>query len=636
MTNSFSIRPMALVLTLLGCFFIADGVSAQAPRNQAEQIRQALGLAPLQKGQVEYSTPADADIANCTIENIKEEGQTGVRFIDPNGLVLREFIFAPDTSQVCQWRYFRDGIEVYRDIDSNNNKRADNYRWFNTAGTRWAVDANEDGTIDSWNVISAEEVSAELVAAMATGDQARFLRLLPTGAELNALGIGKDKFDQIKEKALAAPKNFSQAVQAKTVPEGARWTQFSGIAPSTFPSGTAGSTKDVDYYENAVCSVDAGGRELQMDVGTLIRVGKTWRALDCPQVIAPDSTNQIARIFIPLSPQIGVNGDGGGEGLIAELDKVDQQIGEAGSQAQMAALHARRADVLQRLADSRPDERGQWIRGMADSISGAIQQDAYPDGLARLQALFDGLKESGEDQNLEAYVKFRLMTCEYNLAMSNADSQVWLKAHAKWHSDLEEFVTTYPDSPDTAEAFFQLAMENENAGDDAKALARYNEVVTKFPNSSSAAKANGAKTRLQSVGKPLPLAGQILGGEKNRVINLANFKGGVAIVYFWTTWINEPEKEVNKLKEILAKNKGKLTVVGVCLDSDANTAAQFVRANNIPWHQIYEPGGMDSRPANQLGIFSVPTIMVIGKDGNVLSRNVPLAELEKVVENAVK
>ena len=46
------------------------------------------------------------------------------------------------------WCYFLDGLEVYRDIDSNFNGKADQYRWFHTAGTRWGTDKNEDGRID--------------------------------------------------------------------------------------------------------------------------------------------------------------------------------------------------------------------------------------------------------------------------------------------------------------------------------------------------------------------------------------------------------------------------------------------------------------------------------------------------------
>lgn len=97
---------------------------------------------------------------------------------DPNGLILRRFLDTNGDNKLDQWCYYKDGIEVYRDIDTDSNSKADQYRWFNTAGSRWGVDKNEDGVIDYWQAISPEEVTAEVVAALANQDVARFSRVL--------------------------------------------------------------------------------------------------------------------------------------------------------------------------------------------------------------------------------------------------------------------------------------------------------------------------------------------------------------------------------------------------------------------------------------------------------------------------
>ena len=57
------------------------------------------------------------------------------------------------------FRYYRHGLEVYRDIDSNFNQKPDQYRWMNWGGTRWGLDPNEDGRIDEWKMISAPEAA---------------------------------------------------------------------------------------------------------------------------------------------------------------------------------------------------------------------------------------------------------------------------------------------------------------------------------------------------------------------------------------------------------------------------------------------------------------------------------------------
>ena len=68
--------------------------------------------------------------------------------------VLRRFLDTNGDNKVDQWCYFKDGIEIYRDIDANFNNKADQYRWLGTAGTRWGLDDDENGQIDSWKVIS--------------------------------------------------------------------------------------------------------------------------------------------------------------------------------------------------------------------------------------------------------------------------------------------------------------------------------------------------------------------------------------------------------------------------------------------------------------------------------------------------
>jgi hypothetical protein len=100
--------------------------------------------------------------------------------------------------------------------------------------------------------------------------------------------------------------------------------------------------------------------------------------------------------------------------------------------------------------------------------------------------------------------------------------------------------------------------------------------------------------------------------------------------------MSDAVREFDQLKALLAKYPKELLLLGVNLDDEAATAQKFVEDNHVTWYQLFEKGGMESRPANALGIFNVPTVMVIGADGNVISRNVMSGELEKIVAEAVK
>ena len=48
----------------------------------------------------------------------------------------------------------------------------------------------------------------------------------------------------------------------------------------------------------------------------------------------------------------------------------------------------------------------------------------------------------------------------------------------------------------------------------------------------------------------------------------------------------------------------------------------------MAWPQLYEPGGLDSPLANALGILTLPTMLLVDKEGKVVNRNLHGAEID--------
>ncbi len=207
---------------------IAAGVSSAA---EAPTPAQALTLTPIQP-LVEYTIPSKEEIAQCTIRPEKENNITSWVVRSRQGEVLRRFADTNADNVVDQWCYFQNGLEVYRDNDSNFNGKADDYRWFNTAGTRWGVDKNEDGKVDSWRMISPHEVAEQVAFALKNRDQARFELLLLTPSELADLGLGKSRQDSISASVKDAPAAFSKLVaEQKIVTPQSRYVDFGSAPP---------------------------------------------------------------------------------------------------------------------------------------------------------------------------------------------------------------------------------------------------------------------------------------------------------------------------------------------------------------------------------------------------------------------
>ena len=79
----------------------------------------------------------------------------------------------------------------------------------------------------------------------------------------------------------------------------------------------------------------------------------------------------------------------------------------------------------------------------------------------------------------------------------------------------------------------QLAIAQEFAGKDEDALGWYSRIVKEFPNAELAAKAAGAKRRLESVGQSIELRGKTLTGAP---FDAARFRGHVMLIHYWATW----------------------------------------------------------------------------------------------------
>jgi thiol-disulfide isomerase/thioredoxin len=324
------------------------------------------------------------------------------------------------------------------------------------------------------------------------------------------------------------------------------------------------------------------------------------------------------------------------QALLEELQKLDAAADKAVTPAEQTSYNARRADILQQLAADAgaPADRAQWIRQLADTVSAAVQSGRYPDGVTRLADLFATLSADATTRELAAYVRFRHLTAEYGVAIQ-APKVNFQDVQTKWLESLEQYIKEYPESPDTADAMLQLAIAQEFAGEEDEAKKWYGQIVARFPDSEPAKKAAGAKLRLESVGRMIALRGTTVAGGKFDLQR--DFKGKIVLLHYWATWCEPAVNDLDQLKELQAKyGKMGFTPVGVSLDGNKEELADFLKKNRLNWPQVYEPGSLDSRLAQELGILTLPTMILIDKSGKVISRNISIAEIEPELKRQLR
>ena len=617
----------------LACW-LAVGATAQAADPPTPD--RALRVAQPVQTDVQIDTPEAADVPKCTVKGEKIGGTVGWVVRDPQGLILRRFLDTNGDNFVDQWCYYKDGVEVYRDIDTNFNQKADQCRWLNTAGSRWGIDANEDKKIDYWQAITAEEVSAELVAAIRDRDRARFERLLLSGKELKALGLGKAKQELLAKKLEMAIANFATLTgQQKAIAPGTKWVAFAASQPGTVPAGTEESTADVLVYENAAAMLETDGKGQAITLGTLVKADNAWRLIDVPQ-IQDDSTAEVEpkQFFFAAarSEQPGQAAANQPTDKARKLLDEYHKLGDLSADSTPAQLDKRVALLEELVTESEPELRPQWYKQLADLVSAAVQSGNYPAGIAKLQAVEEKLKTDPKDEELAFYFQYRRMTAEHTKALS--DPMVdFAKIQTKWVEDLEKFVSEAKKYPDSADAMLELAVSQEFAGQEDKALHWYETIVKDYPQAPIHKKAEGARTRLSSVGRSIPLSGKLISGAN---FDLAKLKGKVVVVQYWATWCEPCKADMPLLKDLRARFKDNFEVIGVCLDNDKRDMLAFLKENDPRWPQLFEDGGMESRFAVEMGIQTVPTMLLIDKQGKVVDRNVRAQGLEGEVKKLLK
>jgi hypothetical protein len=603
---------------LAGCFLVWVGASQAAPPPASTMLKYHPKLE-----NIPYSTPAEADVANCKVEAItgKTKG-AGWLLRDANGRTLRRFFDSnfdgKSKTGIDVYSYYLDGEESFRELYVNTSAEPDQmqYRWLGAAGSKWGVDHAKNGKIDTWKAISPEEVSQEIVQALVKKDSARLLALMVTESDIATLALPKDLAARARAGRAAAEKKFGETVAKLTnLSDKTHWVHVELDAPRCLPAEQTGAQSDIMKHARGTILVESAGKNDFIQTGEMILVGAAWRIIDAP-VAGDGEASAGPQVDPTVTAQLK---------SLTDLDTAwSKKTGQ--TPAEVVKYNLDRADLIDKIvAVVKADEREQWIRQGADCLGAAAQMVTTDDApYKRLSDMADQL-EKGQTAGsaLAGYVRYREVQADYSRKMSN-EKKDFEKVQLDGLDRLSKFVTTYKNLEETMEALLALGWGYESLGKDVEAKNAYKQLATGFAGKPQADKAKGALDRLDLDGKPLALSGPTAAGA---TFDVSSLKDKIVVVYFWMS--NQgADAEFAKLKSLsdTYREKG-LELVTVNLDNNNEEAVAAVKKVTLPGAHLIA-GGMDGKLGTDFGLTVPPYLFLVGKDGKVVSTKLLAVNVE--------
>jgi len=112
-------------------------------------------------------------------------------------------------------------------------------------------------------------------------------------------------------------------------------------------------------------------------------------------------------------------------------------------------------------------------------------------------------------------------------------------------------------------------------------------------------------------------------------LSLSDLKGQYVLIDFWASWCGPCRKENPNVVKLYEKYHEKgFEILGVSLDNNKSRWLAAIEKDGLEWPHISDLKGWQSGPAKIYGVRSIPSTVLLDKEGKIIVRNLRAHQLK--------